>query len=223
MQTHSSKAHTASGFSLLELIIAMTLTIAIMGAASVLLATSFNIRNREESRTDALADVQRALNVMSREIAVGGFGFDNVSNGLIAGDSSSTSIRVLANLNRYTDEVTKYTIADAGEDIKYHLDTVSTTRFLVRYDRFGPAATNTTVLANRVDSLSISYLDAANAVLDVTATPSLVANTVTVRITVGVNLPVVGAAGSPGYQPATTVQLTSDVALRNKKENADTY
>jgi Tfp pilus assembly protein PilW len=223
MQTHNSKANSASGFSLIELTIAMTLTLAIMGGASALLATSFNIRTREESQTDALADVQRALNIMSREIATGGFGFDNASNGLVAGDSGSTSIRVLANLNRYTDEASKYTIADVGEDIKYQLDTVSNTKFLVRYDRFGPAATDTTVLANRVDSLSISYFDASNAVLDVTTTPALVANAATVRITVGVNLPAVGVPGSPGYQPATTVQLTSDVALRNKKETADTY
>jgi type II secretory pathway pseudopilin PulG len=223
MQISASKINRASGFSLLELIIAMTLTIAIMGAASVLLATSFHIRTREESRTDALADVHRAINIMSREIAAGGFGFDNASNGLVAGDSSSTSIRVLANLNRYTDEPNKYTIADSGEDIKYQLNTAINTRFLVRYDRCGPPATDTTVLANRVDSLSFTYLDAANAPIDVAATPALVANAVTVRITVGVNLREVGTPGSPGYQPATTVQLTSDATLRNKKENADTY
>lgn len=223
MQTQRFKANSASGFSLIELLIAMTLTVGIMGVASALLASAFNIRNREDSRSDAIADVQRALNVMSRELASGGFGFDNPSNGLVAVDSGATSIRVLSNLNRYTSEAGKYTIADAGEDIKYQLETESNTKFLVRYDRFGPAATDTTVLANRVDSLSITYFDASNAVLDVTATPALVADAASIRIAVGVNLPASGRPNSPGYQPATTIQLTSDVALRNKKETTDTY
>ena len=215
--------NNASGFSLFELIIAMALTIVIMGVASTLLANAFKVRHREESRTDAIADVQRGINIMSHEIAVGGYGFDNPSNGLVPGDSSNSTIRVLANLNRYTNEAFKYTIADPGEDIKYQVDTTGNTNFLVRYDRFGPAATDTTVLANRIDTLSITYFDAANATLDVAGTPSLVASAASVRITIGVNLPAVGTPGSPGYQPATTVQLTSDVALRNKKETTDTY
>ncbi len=210
----------SSGFSLLELIIAMTLTLAVMAIASTLLARSLNVRTREDSRTDAIADVQRALNIMSREIAVGGYGFDQVSNGLVAGDSDGSSVRVRSNLNRYTNEATKYTIADPGEDVKFVVDSTGQTSFLVRYDRFSPSATDTTVLANRVDSLAISYRDAANAAI---TNMALVGDAATVTITVGVNLPAVGTSGSPGYQPAQTVQLTSDVALRNKQENIDTY
>jgi hypothetical protein len=33
----------------------------------------------------------------------------------------------------------------------------------------------------------------------------------------------VGNKGVAGYQPATTIDLTSDVALRNKKETIATY
>jgi type II secretory pathway pseudopilin PulG len=213
----------AAGFSLFELVIAMTITVAITAIAGTLLAGVFKIRTREHARTDAMADVQRSLNIMSRELAIGGFGFDNASNGLVVGDTNTTTLRVISNLNRYTTDATKYTIADPGEDIKYQLDTSPSTKYLVRYDRFAPVGTNITVLANRIDSLSFTYLDAANNVLDVTADPSQVANAAIVRITVGVNLPAVGKPGDSGYQPASTVQLTSDVALRNKKENLDTY
>ncbi len=221
MRDHTGgKNNSASGFSLLELIIAMTLTLAVMAIASTLLARSLNVRTREDSRTDAIADVQRALNIMSRELAVGGYGFDQLSNGLVAGDSDGSSIRVRSNLNRYTNAATKYTIADPGEDVKFLLDSQGQTSFLVRYDRFGPSATDTTVLANRVDSLGFTYLDAANATI---SNMALVGNAATVRITVGVNLPAVGRPGSPGYQPGSSVQLTSDVAMRNKQENIDTY
>ncbi len=212
----------AAGFSLLELIISMTITIAVAAIASTLIAHSLRIKVREQSRTDALADVQRGLNIMSREIAVGGFGFDNVSNGIVTGDSSTTSLRIRTNLNRYTNDATKYTIADPGEDIKYLLDSGVNTKYLVRYDRFA-AGDTATVLANRIDSLSFTYFDASNNVLDVTADPSQVANAARVRITVGVDLPAVGTPNADGYQPAATIALTSDVTLRNKKETIDTF
>lgn len=216
---HPKMTQNEKGFSLFELIIAMTITIAILGVASTLLATSFNVRNREQSRTDSIADVQRAVNVMSRELAIGGYGFDIPGNGLVVGDSDGSTIRVRSNLNRFSES--SGTIESAGEDIKYLVDSTNEQNYLVRYDRF---ATNpTTVLANRIDSLNIIYWGPGNTALDVAADPSQVANAVGLRITVGVNLPAVGKEKSPGYQPATTVQLTSDVALRNKGENLSTY
>jgi len=33
----------------------------------------------------------------------------------------------------------------------------------------------------------------------------------------------VGTKGSPGYQPATTIDLSSDVTFRNKTQNLATY
>jgi len=214
--------NTDAGFSLFELIIAMTITIVILGIASTLLATSFNVRNREQSRTDSIADVQRALNTMSRELAIGGYGFDETSNGLVAGDSDAATIRVRSNLNRYSDGST--TIESSGEDIKYQVDTTTGQNYLVRPARFAPAGSNqSTVLANRIDSLALTYWGPGNTALNVAADPLLVANAVGVRIVLSVNLLAVGKPGAPGYQPATTVQLTSDVALRNKSENLSTY
>jgi type II secretory pathway pseudopilin PulG len=210
---------TASGFSLLELIIAMSITISVMAAAATLLATSFKIRSREDTRTDAIADVQRAMQVMSREIAIGGFGFDTVSNGLVAADCSASTLRVRSNLNRYTGTGgSQYTIADKDEDIKYLINSNANKKYLVRYDQFPTG--QATVLANRVDSLGFIYMDSSGTAL---ADQTNVTAAAMVRITVSVDLPEVGKRGVAGYQPATTIDLTSDVALRNKKENIATY
>ena len=117
------------GFTLFELMIAMTITLVILGIASTLLATSFHVRSREQARTDSIADVQRAINIMSRELAIGGFGFDSSSNGLVVGDCSDSTIRVRSNLNRYSGN--SGTIESSGEDVKYLVDAteVRTTSF----------------------------------------------------------------------------------------------
>ena len=210
------------GFSLLELLIGMTVTLIIMTIASTLLATSFNVRNREHSRTDSIADVQRALNIMSREIAIGGYGFNNADNGLVAGDCDGGTIRVRSNLNRFSGNSS--TIESSGEDIKFLVDSTNDQNYLVRHDRLAPAGTNqNTVLANRIDDMDIIYWGPNNTPLDVAADPSQVTDAVGIRITLTANLAQVGTQGAPGYQPATTIQLISDVALRNKSQNLATY
>src|SRR5918996_1720408 len=88
------------GFSLIELVIAMTVTIVIAGIASTLVAQSLRMRSREDARSDAIADAQRALNIVSREIASSGFGL--IDNGIVPGDTGAGSIRFRANLNAYT-------------------------------------------------------------------------------------------------------------------------
>lgn len=222
MQHHNHDSRTSErGFSLIELLIAMTITLVVAGLASTLLAASLSIRTRENARTDSIADVQRALHIMAREIAIGGYGFDTNSNGLVVGDSDTASIRVRSNLNRYSANSTSTTEID--EDIKYFVDTGDGQNFLVRYDKNMPAGTQATVLANRLDTLTITYWSITNSELDVAGDPSQVANAVALTITVSTLLPAVGVQGSPGHQPETTIQLTSDVALRNKQENLSSY
>jgi len=209
------------GFSLLELLIGMTVTLVIMGIASTLVATSFNVRNREQSRTDSIADVQRALNIMSREIAIGGYGFNSADNGLVIGDCDNSTIRVRSNLNRYSAGST--TIESDGEDVKYLVDSTNGQNYLVRHDRLAVAGNQSTVLANRIDSLTITYWSEANTELNVIADPTQVANAVGVRIRVTADLAAVGTPGAPGYHGPTTVELTSDVTFRNKSQTLLTY
>src|SRR6478609_4328057 len=95
----SLNKNASGGFSLVELLIAMVITMALMTAASTLLANALRVRSRENQKSDALADVQRALNIMSREIANSGFNLSN--NGIVVSDSSRNRLRIRANLNRF--------------------------------------------------------------------------------------------------------------------------
>src|SRR5678816_3637565 len=117
-----------NGFSLIELVIAMTVTLVIMGAASTLLAHAFNFRSREDRKSDAVADVQRAMNIMSREISNSGLklptGLPSISaNGIVAGDSDSASLRIVSNLNGMPDSANGYfedsDVEDTDEDLKF--------------------------------------------------------------------------------------------------------
>ncbi|HYK20213.1 MAG TPA: hypothetical protein VEV42_05735 [Pyrinomonadaceae bacterium] len=208
------------GFSLLELIIAMTITIAVLGLAATLLASSFNVRARENQKTDALADAQRAVNIMTREIANAGFGLTN--NGLVEADSTATTIRIRSNLNAFDSQTTSSSISDRNEDVKYSLYTAGGDSYIVRLD-IG-TQNQTTVLANRVDTLNIRYFPskvtytASGSNCDISTTSpqvTLKSETKYIVISVCVELPAKGAPGSPGYQPVSRVQLVSDVYLRN--------
>ena len=208
------------GFSLVELLIAMTTILIVLGLTGSLLANSFNVRARENQKSDALADTQRALNIMTREIANTGFGL--ASNGVVAADSGETAIRVRANLNAFDAQTSSSTISDRNEDVKYSLYTAGADSYIVRLD-IG-TQNQTTVLANRVDALRIRYypekinytLSTSNCDIS-TASSEVIqkSDTKYLVISVCVELPARGAPGSSGYQPASRVQLVSDVYLRN--------
>ena len=221
MNTKLNSANAQRGFSLIELTIAMTMTLIVAGASATLLSQSFRMRSREDIRSDAIADAQRALNIVSREIANSGFGL--IDNGIVPGDSNNVSIRVRANLNAYTLEPTNGAVSDPDEDIKYLMyhDDAENRHYLVRLDAVvaqTDRAKATTVLANRLDDFRLDYFDGSGALLNLTTDPTSVRNAWKVRITVGVNLPADGIRGEPGYQPASSVQLISDVVLRNASQ-----
>lgn len=211
-----------AGFSLLELLIAMVITMALMTAASTLLAQALRVRSRENQKSDALADAQRALNIMSREIA--NTGFNMTGNGIVAADSGSTSIRIRSNLNRYDTTAlatNRDSIIDENEDVKFFINEADATKYLARYD---PNGNGKTVLANRIDGMTIHYFNqkvtytAAGGGMDISgasAAEVTPANAKYIVIAISVTLDAVGTAGSPGYQPPYSVLLCSDVTLRN--------
>src|SRR5678816_3758359 len=102
------RSNNQAGFSLIEVLIAMGITITIMALATTLLAAGFRMRSREDRKSDAVADVQRALNIMTREIANAGLnlpsGLAAVSaNGVVTNDSDNESLRIVSNLNGMPD------------------------------------------------------------------------------------------------------------------------
>jgi len=234
------RANNEAGFSFIELILAMTITITVMGLASSILAGAFKLRSREDRKSDAIADVQRALNIMSREISNSGLklptGLNAVStNGVVGGDSDKLAIRIVSNLNGMPDSANGYfeddDLLDTDEDVKFLMYVDGAQRYIVRYEKNG--SNQTTVLANRVDSLIFRYYDKkvtydttvdADGVCDITNVKNASDTTESevppgsakfVVIAVGVTLPAVGTKGVEGYQPPYQVQLTSDVTLRN--------
>jgi prepilin-type N-terminal cleavage/methylation domain-containing protein len=224
---NNSPKNKETGFSLLELLIAMTITLVIAGVASTLVGSAFKLRAREDTRSDAIADAQRALNIVSRELGNSGFGL--LDNGIVPGDTNDVSIRFRANLNAYTRDSSgapaagSKEISGADEDIKYlmYIDEAANRHYLVRYDvglANGNPKDGTTVLANRLDNFALVYFDSAGNPLNVTADPTAVLNATKVQITIVVNLPEEGTPGSDGYQPPSSVQLVSDVVLRNASQ-----
>lgn len=240
MQT--KRSNNEAGFSLIELIIAMGITVTIMALSCSLLAAGFNMRSREDRKSDAIADVQRALNIMTREISNSGMKLPSglpaiAGNGVVTYDSDTDELRIVSNLNGLPDSANGYfedaDVTDPDEDVKFlmYVDAELGQRYIVRYEKNGTS--QTTVLANRIDSLIFRYYDEkvtynttvdGSGVCDITnvvngagiaeseVSPSAAKFIV---IAVGVTLPAVGTAGSDGYQPPSQVQLTSDVVLRN--------
>ena len=239
---HIRTGKNQDGFSMIELIIAMAVTLTIMGLATTLLASGFNARSREDRKSEAIADVQRALNIMTREISNSGLklpaNLPGIStNGIVAGDSDNESLRIVSNLNGMPDSTNGYfedsDVTDTDEDVKFlmYVDAALAQRYIVRYERNG--TNQTTVLANRIDSLIFRYYDEkvtyettvnSDGECDITNVVNAAGTTENevlpgsakfIVIAVGVTLPAVGASGANGYQPQTQIQLTSDVVLRN--------
>jgi type II secretory pathway pseudopilin PulG len=234
---HSGNSNE-QGFSLIELMIGMGITLAITAMAGALLSSSLNIRGRENRRSEALAAAQHALNSMGRDIANAGFGLKR--NGIVNEDSDSSSIRIRANLDGFSGNTcTGCNAASLGqqdEDVEYFLhktdpNPLATWGALMRYD---VNTQQSRLLVNNVDDLEIYYfdrkvdytLDPTGGIIVTTLDPTDStgilqevpdqSNTTYVVITLILKLDAVGTPGSPGYMPARQVQLATDVALRNR-------
>jgi type II secretory pathway pseudopilin PulG len=209
-KARGTKAGDSRGFSLIELMVALGVTMVIMVVAGRMLAMSLNVRMRENQRTEAIADVQRALQMMTREIANAGLGLS--TNGLSSDSPNETvygELRVRSNLNAF--EETTPATDDTDEDVVYTLINNNTgdepQRLITRQDVNLPGQISQ--LANRVDALRFDFFKA-----DGTGTTPAEADKV--RITVTVNLPAVGSPQQAGYQPSTRMQLASEATLRNR-------
>ncbi len=198
------KNNKTAGFSLIELLIAMTVTIVLLGIVSTLFSGVMSTRKRESSRTDALTAAQAALNVMSREVSNSGYGLNN--NGLITGDSTTQKIHFRSNVVN-----TDATTTSPGEDVTYFYDTV--TQSIVRYDANGAGINKPliSVIVNRVSKVDFKYFD----YIGDSSIPSAAKNiptSDTARVTITVTVDLEAVRGQPSGQ---SVKLTSDVTLRN--------
>lgn len=219
-----------AGFSIIELMIAMTLMLMALGIISSLLAQAMSVRQRESRTADALTTAQAALSVMSREIANSGFGIYEsnltqlANNGIVLADSSNTQIRIRANnLNAggipSAPGPTTLQLNEPGEDVMYFFD--GATRSIVRYDANGLGAGlgQTSVVVNKISNVEFEYWDyfGPNSAPSGPLTAPT-ANTGRVKIYVTVELdPVVG---QPDNQ---SVVFASEVTLRNNSYMLQQY
>ncbi len=195
------------GYSLIELILAMTIMLILLGLITTLFAGALQTRERESSKTDALTSAQAALNVISREVGNSGYGLD--TNGIVVADSNATKLRFRANIDN-GDSL----IVSPEEDVTYYFDDV--TDSIVRYD---PNDTPTTsVVVNRISNVRFQYYDYAGSSSTATEQTTPTSNTGRVRITVTVELEEV--QGQPKGQKVT---FTTDVTLRNSNYMLNQY
>lgn len=188
------------GFSLIELMIAMLVTLVLMGLVTTLFGGALGTRTRESRRTDALTSARAALSAISREISNSGYGL--TMNGIVAADSGEQKIHFRANLFNKD-----YTTDKPGEDVTYFFD--AETKSIVRYD---PNDTpKISVIVNRISNVTFHYYNYnSNGLISAAGTTTPSAATGRVMITVMVELEDV--VGQPKGQKVT---FTSDVTLRN--------
>lgn len=200
---------------MVELLVAMTVMLVLLGLASTVLSGALSIRARESSKTDALSSTQAALNVISREVANSGYGLNN--NGLVFADSDNKKIRVRANLFNNNNCTT-----EEGEDVTYFYDL--DTQSIVRSERRAQTpcgtdfVTKTSVIVNRISDISFQYFDYTSTNTGGTQTTAPTVNTGRVVITLWVELEDV--QGQPANQ---RVMLQSDVSLRNSEYMLNQY
>jgi type II secretory pathway pseudopilin PulG len=223
------KRTNAAGFSIIELIIAMTVMLLALGIVSSLISWSFSVKARESRTADALATAQAALSVISREISNAGFGlYDDVTdvahNGIVLDDSNNQQIRVRSNLENAGGTAespgpSTLEINEPGEDVTYFFD--PETESIVRYDPngIGPGEPQTSVVVNKISNVTFEYYDYVGGTSESTGptgTPS--EETGRVRIVVEVELDPV--EGQPENQRVT---FASEVTLRNNSYMLQQY
>lgn len=189
------------GFSLIELICSMVLTLVILGIAVTTFSSALGSRERESSKTDAITSTQAALNIMSREIGNSGYGLN--TNGVVVGDSTAKRLHIRSNIVN-NDSTTD----DPGEDITFYFDNASDS--VVRYDANLPTGSvKTSGIINRISDVDFTYYN-YDPVTGAATEGAASVNTGRVKITLKVTLPPV--QGQPAGQ---SVRVISDITLRN--------
>lgn len=198
------KNNKAKGFSLIELITALTITLVVLGVAVAVFSNALSIRAREGSKTDALNSAQAAINIMSREITNSGYGLIDAegkkNNGIVTADSNNKRLHIRANITN-----NDLTTDDAGEDITFYYDADS--QSVVRYDANSRL---TSGIINRISNVEFVYYDYLGSTISENTVPTV--DTGRVNITLTVSLP--NVQGQPVNQE---VKFSSDVTLRNSK------
>jgi type II secretory pathway pseudopilin PulG len=184
------------GFSMIELIMSLILTLIILGIGVTSFVGALNSRSREASKTDAITSTQAALNIMSREIGNSGYGL--TTNGIITADSTDKKLHFRTNTGN-NDGLT----SAPGEDVTFYYDAGS--KSVVRYDAYDGS---TSGVINRVSDVDFIYWNYADDGTSTAGSASLNTGRINIKLKV-----ILGEVSGQPIQQEVVVQ--SDVTLRN--------
>jgi type II secretory pathway pseudopilin PulG len=203
------------GFTLVELIVSMVLTLIILGVAVTVFSGALKGRDYQSARTDAIVSAQAAINIISRDVGNGGYGLLN--NGIVLGDSTSERLHFRTNV-----ENSNYVTTDSNEDITFFCDDCDASGgSVVRYDASG--AGTTSGIINKVSRIRFQYWD-YNEITHALTGPFDVPTLNTGRISITLTVIINNTSGAPsGAGDAANVTVTSDVTLRNSPYMLNRY
>lgn len=187
----------ASGFTLIELMVSMTISLVVLAA----IAGSFTVQNRQNSAEEQIGQMQQnvrgALDLMMREIQMAGYKpVGGTFNGIET--SAATTLRIKLDLDSSGLETDGTT-----DDISYSFD--NSTGLITRtLNNTGSSAT----LADNITAFSFTYLDANGA----STTTNTAARRITINMTARTAKPDPGYPTNSGYR---TYQITADVTPPN--------
>ena len=197
-----SKSHTPwlkkiAGFTLVELMVSMAISLAVLAAIAGTFTAQTRQTNAEEQLGQMQQNVRGALDLMIREIHMAGY---KPAGGAFNGiqTSSATTLRIKLDLDSSGVETDGTT-----DDISYAFD--SSTGLISRtLNNTGSTAT----LADNVTAFSFTYLDANGA----STTTNTAVRRITINITARTAKPDPGYSINNGYR---TYQISADVTPPN--------
>ena len=202
-----------TGFTLIELIVSMILTLIILGVAVTVFSAALKGRDYQSARTDAIVSAQAAINIISRDVGNSGYGLLN--NGIVQADSTADRLHFRTNVDN-----SNYTTTNPNEDVTFFCDDCNANGgSVVRYDASGSGTTSGII--NRVSRIRFQYWD-YNEITHALTGPFNVATLNTGRITITLTVILNNISGSPGAASAD-VTVTSDVTLRNSPYMLNRY
>ncbi len=171
--------HNRDGFTLMELVVALGIGMAILGAVAGTFMTQTKFYNAQEQINEMQQNARAAMDLMSREIKLAGFkprGTESFSGVTY----STTELRIKANLNGALADASggNATIDDStDEHVVYTFDSVN--RQIKR--AYGVVGATPEVIANNIESFTFGYLDSTGAATTTQANIRQISLSITAR------------------------------------------
>ena len=168
-----------AGFTLMELVVALGIGMAILGAVAGTFMTQTKFYNAQEQVNEMQQNARAAMDLMSREVKLAGYkprGTESFSGVTY----STTELRIRANLNGALDDGAggNATIDDStDEHLVYTF--VSANKQIKR--AYGAAGSTPEVIANNIESFTFGYLDSSGAATTTQANIRQVSLNITAR------------------------------------------